>query len=100
MPNKTTLIIPVAPEFSDIREDSDSVGGPFFDARFTAHPDYVVDGAIAIAVQGKNKARFLAKCQTVLEAGSIRATGYFDFDQNSQHLFVADSFRAAKQRLD
>ena len=100
MPNKTTLTIPVASGFSDVHEDSDSVGGPYFDVYFTAHPDYVVDGAIAIAVQGKNKARFLAKCQTVLEAGSIRVTGYFDFDQNRQHMFVADSFRAVKQRLD
>lgn len=100
MPNKTTLTIPVASGFSDVHEDSDSVGGPYFDVYFTAHPDYVVDGTIAIGVYGKNKARFLAKCHAVLEAGSIRVTGYFDFDQNSQHLFVADSFRAVKQRLD
>ena len=64
-----------------------------------SHPDYVAGGSVKIAVQGTNEARLLAKCQAVLEAGSIRVTGYFDFDENRQHLFVADSFRAVKQNL-
>ena len=101
MSSKTTLIIPVAPEFAKLYTDDASIGGPFFSVVFTATPDAVTEGVLTIDVDGTNQARLLRRCNAVLEAGAIRVTGYFNLERNAEqgchHMFVADSFQPVKQ---
>ena len=104
MPNKTTLVIPVTPEFAKVYVDRDSEGGPFFCIVFTGHPDAVPQGTLEIDVDGTNEARLLRRGKAVLDAGAIRVTGSFNLErhpgEDCLHTFIGDSFRAVKQKLD
>ena len=104
MSSKTTLTIPVAPQFANVYTDTGSEGGPFFCVVFTASPDAVPQGTLEIDVDGTNEARLLRRGKAVLDAGAIRVTGSFNLErhpgEDCLHTFIGDSFRAVKQRLD
>ena len=104
--NATTLTIPVTEGFDGIHETNDSDEGTLFQATFTAQTD-VTQGWFKIHVEETNKARLLRRCHAVIAAGSIRATGWLNFDRvpskpelGCHHSFVAVSFRPVKQKLD